>query len=41
MVLLDMYVNLGDLLLSPQGSQIFFGIAKGTSGFISNSFRDA
>ena len=31
---LELPVNLGDPLMSPQGSQISFGFERGTSGFL-------
>ena len=37
---LELRVDLGDLLVSPQGSQISFGVARCTSGFQVNRCRD-
>ena len=40
MVPLELRVYLGDALMSPQRSQISFGVARGISGFLRNHFRD-
>ena len=37
---LELCVDLGDLLVSPQGSQISFGFVIGTSGFLMHCSRD-
>ena len=37
---LALHVDLGDPLLSPQGSLISFGGARGTSGFLAHCGRD-
>ena len=37
---LMLHVVLGDLLVSPQGIQISFGVARGTSGFLVHHGRD-
>ena len=37
---LELRVNLGDPLVSPQGSQICFGIARVTLGFLAHHCRD-
>ena len=37
---LGFYVDLGDLRLSPQGSQISLGVVRGTSGFLAHRCRD-
>ena len=37
---LELRVDLGDLLVSPQGSQISFGIVRGTLGFLAHPCMD-
>ena len=37
---LELCVDLGDLLVSPQGSQISFGFVIGASGFLMHCSRD-
>ena len=37
---LELCIDLGDLFASPQGSQISFGIMRGTSGFLAHHCRD-
>ena len=37
---LDFLVNEGKPLVSPQGSHISFGVARGTSGFLVHRCRD-
>ena len=40
MVPLELCVDLGNQLVSPQGSQISFGIVMGTSEFLAHCWRD-
>ena len=37
---LELHVDLGHMLVSPQGNQISFGVVRGTSGFLSHCCRD-
>ena len=37
---LELHVDLGDPLVSPQGSQISFGVGRGTSGLLVHHCRD-
>ena len=39
-VTLELRFNLGDPFVSPQGSQISFGVERGTSGFFAHRCRD-
>ena len=40
MVPLGLRVNLEDPLMSPHGSQMSLGVARGTSGFLEHCCRD-
>ena len=37
---LELLVDLGDPLVSPEGGQMPFGVVRGTSGFLTHCFRD-